>query len=629
MAAGLGLILGLQLLRVFLPLATFYLYDAEGLPPLATAGISLVLFAVGLRAPALARRAGWYKAVRWIVGLLALLRIAEQLSPSPAVDARLAATGMAVFSGLLGLLLLAATRSPAVRSQLAFCVVLALALETAIRTLAGTLDLSWHGHPAADVAVLALGGAALAAVAWPGGRAGSSAIASRPWDWLALGSWMGLYLLVFSNPAHLAARAGMPLERAGWFVLGGWLAGLVAAAIGTLGRPRPWRAAEASALAGIGTWVAVFGEEDAWFGVLIGAPGMAVLLFDLLGTRPGRAASGRAAGAAGPVLLIWLYLVYGRFDQSFGPSEPTIYLLALGALIAVSLATAWRARPDPLPPARRPWLAGFAVTLGVFAVGSRLLGIPASPPAPVAADPVRVLTYNIHQGFDTSGRLDPEALARVIEAQEPDVVALQEVARGWLVTGGLDLHSWLGRRLGMRGAFAGTADPQWGNAVLTRLPILASAYHPLPDDDLPLRRGVLDMTLAAEGGPLRILCTHFHHRRADDAVRVRQARELLRIWDGTPSTVLLGDFNAVPGSEAIRLLHDAGLGDASVLLAPTERSTIARGGMRQIDWIFATPDLELTETVVPFTQSSDHLPVATTVQRRAAAGEAGSHTPPG
>ena len=41
-------------------------------------------------------------------------------------------------------------------SRLAFFLVLALGVETALRTLAGTLDLSWQDHPAADFLVLLL-----------------------------------------------------------------------------------------------------------------------------------------------------------------------------------------------------------------------------------------------------------------------------------------------------------------------------------------------------------------------------------------------------------------------------------------------------------------------------------------
>lgn len=43
-----------------------------------------------------------------------------------------------------------------------------------------------------------------------------------------------------------------------------------------------------------------------------------------------------------------------------------------------------------------------------------------------------MMTYDLHNGFNTRGALDLEALARTIETQKPDVVALQEVARGWV-----------------------------------------------------------------------------------------------------------------------------------------------------------------------------------------------------
>jgi endonuclease/exonuclease/phosphatase family metal-dependent hydrolase len=43
---------------------------------------------------------------------------------------------------------------------------------------------------------------------------------------------------------------------------------------------------------------------------------------------------------------------------------------------------------------------------------------------------VRVLTYNLHFGFDVRGWSDLEAAARAIEATGADVVGLQEVSRG-------------------------------------------------------------------------------------------------------------------------------------------------------------------------------------------------------
>ena len=77
-----------------------------------------------------------------------------------------------------------------------------------------------------------------------------------------------------------------------------------------------------------------------------------------------------------------------------------------------------------------------------------------SPSAPPAGwHSLRVLTYNIHQGFDLSGRPGLEAIAAVIEAEQPQIVALQEVPRGWVVNGAVDALSWLAQRLEMHAAW--------------------------------------------------------------------------------------------------------------------------------------------------------------------------------
>lgn len=80
------------------------------------------------------------------------------------------------------------------------------------------------------------------------------------------------------------------------------------------------------------------------------------------------------------------------------------------------------------------------------------------------------MTYNLHNGFNTDGNLDMEALARVIEENHPDIVALQEISKGWLITGRLDMLTWLSQRLSMPYVSGPTADPLWGNAILSPIP---------------------------------------------------------------------------------------------------------------------------------------------------------------
>lgn len=615
---GLGVLIGIQELRAFLALVTFRLYDTEGLAPGATALVALAVMASGLGGVVAARRGGWAQAVRAVTALLAAVRVAEQLVLDPAVDLRLAAAGSALFAILLSLVLTGARRAAAARAATAFAVLLALAADTAVRTLGGTLDLSWRQDATAMTLALVPPAIALAlALLRPAESAAATpAPAAHTGSWLALGAWLALHLLVFSNAASLAARAGMPLARAGAFVVGGTVLALLAAALVQRWDNSPWRTVEAAGLTVAGVLVALRTEPDAWFGYLVGPPGMAVLLFGMLASAPARARRGLLAGLWGVVFLVPTYLWYGRFEQPVGPGEELLAPGLAAVLVAAGLWSAWRSRREPLPVPGR-WLA--AGMLLAAAAGLAAAQWPGTPPAAAtapAADVVRVMTYNVHQGFNTAGRLDPESLARVIESESPDIVALQEVSRGWLVTGGLDLFDWLARRLGMNGVFAGTADAQWGNAILSRYRLSYADRHALPPAELPLRRGLLEVRVdTASGETIRVLSTHFHHRRSERAVRLVQAEALLEIWAGSPATLVLGDLNSDPASEPIRRLRAAGFHDASELLPLDRRATMVKPThSRQIDWIFATPDLELAAPSVLRTNASDHLPLAATAR---------------
>ena len=59
------------------------------------------------------------------------------------------------------------------------------------------------------------------------------------------------------------------------------------------------------------------------------------------------------------------------------------------------------------------------------------------------------------------------------------MVVLEEVGRGWALSGMVDGAAWFGRRLGMDYVWAPAANDQFGNVVLTRLPITAHEALPL------------------------------------------------------------------------------------------------------------------------------------------------------
>src|SRR6266508_987341 len=108
-----------------------------------------------------------------------------------------------------------------------------------------------------------------------------------------------------------------------------------------------------------------------------------------------------------------------------------------------------QARANGGPAARRPgWLPLWVGVALLLAPAAFWAPVPAARPAP----PLRVMSYNLHFGYDVEGWSDLEATARAIEAGGADVVGLQEVSRGWYLNGSTDMLAWLQRRLGMPSA---------------------------------------------------------------------------------------------------------------------------------------------------------------------------------
>jgi endonuclease/exonuclease/phosphatase family metal-dependent hydrolase len=180
--------------------------------------------------------------------------------------------------------------------------------------------------------------------------------------------------------------------------------------------------------------------------------------------------------------------------------------------------------------------------------------------------------------------------------------------------------AWLQRRLRMPHArFAGASDAIWGNAVLSRYPIVSAEATRLPRGGVPLRRSALGVDLdLGEGRRLRVVVTHLHHFEGPDGARVRLAQlpRLLYGVAGREATVLLGDFNAEPGSAEIARVRAAGLTDAFVAAGgrpADERTWPSDRPDRRIDYIWLSAGLEASGFAATTTTASDHRGIAVTV----------------
>jgi endonuclease/exonuclease/phosphatase family metal-dependent hydrolase len=237
---------------------------------------------------------------------------------------------------------------------------------------------------------------------------------------------------------------------------------------------------------------------------------------------------------------------------------------------------------------------------------------PSAPPT--GNNTIRIMDYNLHNGFNTDGQLDLEALAQVIEAGDADVIGLQEVSRGWVINGSVDMLQWLSQRLDMPYVFGPTEGLLWGNAILSRYPIVSVETASLPPESQRLRRGYIKAEIETGQRTIQLIDTHLHHLEPDSEMRQEQVPLLIEAWGGAPRTILVGDTNATPDSPEMQMFAGAGLVDVGSVLGPDPGYTFySPAPDSRIDYIWTSPDIVPTSFDIPQTTASDHLPLVTTI----------------
>jgi endonuclease/exonuclease/phosphatase family metal-dependent hydrolase len=225
------------------------------------------------------------------------------------------------------------------------------------------------------------------------------------------------------------------------------------------------------------------------------------------------------------------------------------------------------------------------------------------------------MTYNIRHGEGLDGRVDLERIAAVIRNERADIVALQEVDKGVERTNRLDLPEELARLTGMTCIFSNNHAYQggeYGNALLTRFPVVRWTNHHYRMLRPGEQRGLLQAVLDVRGRRLVVLNTHLDFR-ADDSERwssVQEIEETVRQYRDLP-VILAGDFNDVPDSRVWRRLAET-FDDAWSLAGDGDGFTIpADNPQRRIDYIRLSKygGLVARRAWVPDTDASDHRPV--------------------
>lgn len=231
---------------------------------------------------------------------------------------------------------------------------------------------------------------------------------------------------------------------------------------------------------------------------------------------------------------------------------------------------------------------------------------------------VRVLTFNILHGATTKGDFDLDKIARVIKENNPDLVALQEVDFKTQRAKNYDLATELGWRTKMTSLFGRAMNfdgGAYGEGVLTKMPVIASRNIPLPHSPGNEPRTALEVTVELESGDtICFIGTHLEHQR-NSKDRVDQAKKLNEVFlKNLYPTILAGDLNDTPQSEAIQILKKSWIDTSGDNPEPTFSSDNPN---RKIDYIFYYPKnkWQVLETkVICDSIASDHCAVFSVLQ---------------
>jgi endonuclease/exonuclease/phosphatase family metal-dependent hydrolase len=336
------------------------------------------------------------------------------------------------------------------------------------------------------------------------------------------------------------------------------------------------------------------------------------------GTSPRRRATVTGASL---VLLGVLVLAYYAGHRIALPFANRSVLLVTALLLAVSgllsAVRSGRLGREPHPPAL-PGLVAAALVVGVMLTSIAAARPSSETVAASDATELRIVLANVHFGFDVDGRRRAREVAGVLAALEADVIVLNEVDRGWLVSGSGDLLGTSVTATGMRAVFAPSSDEMWGNAVLTRLPVLEVSVERLPRGRDPLARSAVTVIVELpDGERLALVGTHLSDVDRQGDTRLPQAQTIAgivaRLRERGLDVVVAGDLNAGPGDPSLEVLESL-----LVRTLPDAVGTFPAAAPRvQIDHVLIPPGWQVLEARAFNTTFSDHRFVEVLVSRAA------------
>lgn len=230
------------------------------------------------------------------------------------------------------------------------------------------------------------------------------------------------------------------------------------------------------------------------------------------------------------------------------------------------------------------------------------------------AQTLKVMSYNIHHGYNKDEIDKLEEMGSFIKSSGADLVGLQEVDSLCNRSGKKDQMKRLAEITGMYYAFVrhfAYDGGAYGLGILSRYPIAEIRNDRITSLGKQGSLALLSAEVSLPGNSKVLFSTV--HFALDQPTRLKQAEESIRFLKRDFPVILTGDLNAEPGTPEIVKLSDyfRGTGAYEQLSFPEHKP------VKRIDYIFisSTSLKKVLDTKVPGDiYHSDHLPLISRVK---------------
>jgi endonuclease/exonuclease/phosphatase family metal-dependent hydrolase len=223
------------------------------------------------------------------------------------------------------------------------------------------------------------------------------------------------------------------------------------------------------------------------------------------------------------------------------------------------------------------------------------------PPGPAARPTLRILTYNIQQGYSQSGIKNFDGQLEMIRKANPDIIGLEESDNARISGGNSDVVRYFAERLNDYSYYGPkTVAGTFGVALLSRYPIeKARTFFMYSTGE---QTAAIEAQITAGGKTYNVLVTHL----GNGGPLVQQQAVLAEVDRLNPhsNVILMGDLNFTPADPpyqpTVQRLEDAWK-SASLQSFPPDLDVATR-----IDHIFLSPGTPVLEADFYAPGPSDH-----------------------